>query len=78
MKELHPFFSDLYKKSVNENSGILTDSFMRDLHLPKLISDQRVGECFNTLKTFQKNKTPGNDGLTIEFCLVFWPMVGEH
>ena len=59
---------------------------MRDLHLPKLISDQRercdgkllVGECFNTLKTFQKNETPGNGGLTIEFCLVFWPMVGEH
>ena len=32
----------------------------------------------NTLKTFQKNKTPGNDGLTVEFYLVFWPIVGKH
>ena len=86
MKELHSFYSHLYKKSVNENSEILTDSFMRDLHLPNLISDQRercdeklsIGECFNTLKTFQKNKTPGNDGLTVEFYLVFWPIVGKH
>ena len=59
---------------------------MRDLHLPNLTSDQRercdeklsIGECFNTLKTFQKNKTPGNDGLTVEFYLVFWPIVGKH
>ena len=59
---------------------------MRELHLPKLTLDQRdrcdeklsVGECFNTLKTFQKNKTPGNDGLTVEFYLVFWPIAGKH
>ena len=59
---------------------------MRDLHLPEPTSDQKercdenlsVGECFNTLKIFQKNKTPGNDGLTVEFYLVFWPIVGEH
>ena len=54
MKELHSFCSDLYKESVNENSEILTDSFMRDLHLPILTSDQRercdeklsIGELF--------------------------------
>ena len=59
---------------------------MRDLHLPKLTPEQKekcdeklsVGECFNTLKTFQKKKTPGNDGLTVEFYLVFWPIVGKH
>ena len=86
MKELYSFYSDLYKRSVTENSGTLTDSFMRDLHLPKLTSDQRdrcdeklsVGECFNTLKAFQKNKNPGNDGLTVEFYLLLWPIVGKH
>ena len=85
MKELHSFYSDLYKRSVNENSETLTDSYMRDLHLPKLTLDQRdrcdeklsVGECFNTLKTFKKNKTSGNDGLKVEFYLVFWPIVGQ-
>ena len=29
------------------------------------------GECYNALQTFQKNKSPGNDSLTVEFYLVF-------
>ena len=65
MKELRSFYSDLYKKNVNEISETLTDLFMRDLNLPQLTLDQRercdekssVGECFNTLKTFQKNNS---------------------
>ena len=36
-----------------------------------------ISECFAALKTFQKNKTPGNDGLTVEFYLAFWPLVGK-
>jgi len=86
MKELRSFYSDLYKKNVNQNSETLKDLFMRDLNLPQLTSDQQercdeklsVGECFNTLNIFQKNKTPGNDGLTAEFYLVFWAIVGRH
>ena len=37
-----------------------------------------VSACFNTLKSFQKNKTLGNDGLTVEFYLAFWPILGKH
>ena len=59
---------------------------MRDLYLPKLTSDQRdicddkwsVGECFNILKTSQNNKTPGNDGFTVEFYLAFWSIIGKY
>ena len=36
-----------------------------------------ISECFAALKTFQKNKTPGNDGLTVEFYVSFWPLVGK-
>ena len=36
----------------------------------------RYDECFN-LQTFQKNKSPENDGLTAEFCLAFWPLLGK-
>ena len=35
------------------------------------------GKCYNTLQTFQKNKSPGNDGLTFEFYLAFWPVFGS-
>ena len=27
---------------------------------------------------FQRNKTLGNDGLTVEFCLTFWPLLGKY
>ena len=36
-----------------------------------------ITEYFKALKSFEKNKTPGNDGLTIEFYLAFWDLVGE-
>ena len=36
-----------------------------------------VAECYNILSTFQNNKTPGNDGLTIEFYRSFWSVLGE-
>ena len=35
------------------------------------------GECYNALQTFQKNKSPGNDGLTVEFYLAFWSVFGS-
>ena len=31
----------------------------------------------STLQTFQKNKLPRNDGLTVEFYLAFWPVFGS-
>ena len=31
----------------------------------------------STLQTFQKNKSPRNDGLTVEFYLAFWPVFGS-
>ena len=34
-----------------------------------------ANECFEALKSFEKNKTPGNDGLTVEFYLGFWHLV---
>ena len=34
-------------------------------------------ECFLILKQCSKNKTPGTDGLSVEFYLRFWSMLGE-
>ena len=33
-------------------------------------------ECQNVLNTFATGKTPGNDGLPIEFYKTFWPLLG--
>ena len=86
MNELQSFYAELYQDNRSENCESFIDSFIGNLHLPKLTLDQRnscdeiltVGECFSSLKAFQKNKTPGNDGLTVEFNLMFWPLVGKH
>ena len=84
MEELSSFYSDLYHEK--PNNEILMDSFVEKVSIPKLTEAQKekceqkltVNECYNSLKSFQKNKTPGNDGLTVEFYLVFWPILGKH
>ena len=62
-------------------------SFLCGLNeMPSLVEEKKnvceanklgYGECYNALQTFQKNKSPGNDGLTVEFYLAFWPVFGR-
>ena len=33
-------------------------------------------ECLESLKSMKLNKSPGNDGFTVEFYLTFWPQLG--
>ena len=63
-----------------------SESFFSDAVITSLSEELRsvcegqitYNECFSVLQTFQKNKTPGNDGLTIEFYLAFWPLFGKY
>ena len=34
-------------------------------------------ECYKTLKDMKFNKSPGNDGFTVEFYHTFWPVLGD-
>ena len=34
-------------------------------------------ECFKVLSTFENNEAPGNEGLSKEFFLFFWPEIGN-
>ena len=61
-------------------------SFLSDLNeIPSLVEEMKnvcegklgYGECYNALQTFQKNKSPGNDGLTVKFDHAFWPVFGS-
>ena len=86
MAELRGFYSNLYQANSTGESETLTDSFLKNVSMPTLSEIQKeqceenltVSECFNTLNSFQKNKIPGNDGLTVEFYLAFWPILGKH
>ena len=62
----------------------MIDSFLGKVNTNILTSKERdslerqitINKCLAGLKTFQKNKTPGNDGLTVEFYIAFWPIIG--
>ena len=55
-------------------------AFLNDLNIPKLSEEQQKQcegsisseECFCVLNSFDLNKTPGNDGIPIEFYKTFW------
>jgi len=46
----------------------------------KQVSDKKLtrSELYQASKTFQRNKTKGNDGLTVEFYLAFSPFLGKY
>ena len=85
LNEIQFFYANLYDKKVDHSDENLMESFLSKVDNITLTDEQRdkldekltISECFAALKTFQKNKTPGNDGLTVEFYLAFWPLVGK-
>ena len=86
LNELELFYSNLYKDSNCHSSESNLSSFLDDwIEVPMLSEELRstcegkitYNECFSVLQSFQKNKTPGNDGLTIEFYSAFWSLIGK-
>ena len=81
--EMVKFYSDLYagnNEEVHESHPFLLRS-----EIPKLTSEMKnicegklsVKECFDCLQSFENNKSPGNDGLTVEFYKTFWNSLGN-
>ncbi|KAL9955771.1 hypothetical protein ACROYT_G037148 [Oculina patagonica] len=76
---------DLYKEKNSEELISENCPFLNSGNIPKLSPAMRelcegeltFAECFNTLSSFQSNKTPGNDGLTVEFYKCFWKLLGS-
>ena len=60
-------------------------SFINDMCVPKLSETEKLQcegkislkKCSDILNTVSKNKSPGNDGLTIEFYIFFWGEIGQ-
>ena len=79
LNEIQLFYANLYDKKVYHSDENLIEPFLSSVNTGKLTDEQRdsidkqltMSECFKT------NKTPGDDGLTVEFYLTFWPLVGK-
>ena len=78
--------TDIYDKDSNNLGENSISRFLEKTNTKKLSNDQKEvldkkltrSELYQALKTFQRNKTPGNDGLTVEFYLTFWPLLGKY
>ena len=76
LKEQERFYKNLYKRSSTDpDIALKISSFLNDLNIPTLSEDQKnicegkisAEECYRLLDSFDNNKTPGNDGIPIEF-----------
>ena len=84
LEEVYNFYSDLYDEKTESQTNATHCPFLMD-SLTKLNDDMRkicdgqltYSECFKVLSTFENNKAPGNDGLSKEFYLFFWPEIGN-
>ena len=78
-QEIERFYSDLCKSDTLSPSENTLNSFLKNPDVPKpsQVDAQfcegklTVSECFNSLQLFQNSKSPGNDGLTVEFHRAF-------
>ena len=78
------FYSKLYERQqMNHNTDELK-RFLENPNISKLLEELRTScegkitfdECEKILGSFQTGKTPGNDGIPIEFYRPFWPLIG--
>ena len=67
------------------NNSETISLFLDNLNIPKLSETDKnscegkisVSECHKLLDSFQNNKTPGNDGISIEFHKEFWSLISD-
>ena len=85
MAEVESYCTNLYKSKPLNPSANLLHSFLGNPGISKLSDEEAtlceekltVSECFKSLQSFQKTKSSGNDGLTVEFYIAFWDVVGD-
>ena len=86
LNEQKRFYQELYQ-SINKmsNNSEIISLFLDNLNIPKLSETDKnycegkisVSECHKLLDSFQNNKTPGNDGMPIEFYKKFWSLISD-
>ena len=81
-----PLAKRLYTSSRTNPNDPRFDMFLDSSTLPQLSPHQADScdglltkeECYASLKSFSKGKSPGTDGLTAEFYPSFWKLLGQE
>ena len=78
------FYANLFKEKLKTNIESL-NNFLNDLSIPSLSETQKQiceeelteKDIYESMISFDNNKSPGNDGLTKEFYQTFWQDVKD-
>ena len=84
LKAQAKFYEDLYSDSCSRKEEEFAQ-YLSDLPLPQLDTTMQSKceglltpeECMAVLKTMKKGKSPGNDGISVEFYVKFWGLLGN-
>ena len=85
LKQIQSFYETLYSTKLNTDQQIYLEKFVESTeNLPTLSEEKQklcegnvtLQECFDCLKYFKNNKSPGCDGWSIEFYKKFWKEIG--
>ena len=80
MKHLEQFYSELYQK---DESVVFDVSHLKNIpQVPENMTPGLIGHISKTeietaIKNMAKNKTPGGDGLPVEWYIVFWLQISD-
>ena len=85
MKEIREFYTNLYTSNPTTLDSDNNNRFICNDTIPKLDDTMREScegvltqnETFVALQCLTRNRTPGNDGLSPEFYITFWPIIGK-
>ncbi len=84
LMEASQFYSELYSSQKPAAEDI--DTYMNNIHFPRTLTEVQRDlcegiitkqDCENVINNIKKNRSPGLDGLPIEFYLAFWPLIGD-
>ena len=75
----------LYKTNVTDEDRENGNEFLNSLNTPRLSKEQKqsceeeisVEEITAILNSFENNKSPGNDGIPIEFYKSCWELISD-
>ena len=79
LEELQSFYQKRYTKQVFKSDNDIQE-FLSKINLPRLSVNEaqscdrniQITEFLKALNSMPVNKTPGNDGLTVEFYVMFF------
>ena len=84
LKELQSFYQKRYTKQVFNSDNDIQE-FLSKIDLPRLSEDEvqscdgniQITEVLKALNSMPVNKSPGNNGLPVEFYLTFFDIIGD-